>query len=51
MNVFDKYKYVAQYWKGGPEIVVNTYTPTPITYIIDNHNGKVYNGNWEEIQS
>ena len=49
MNVFKQYKYAAQYWKGGPEIVVNTYTPTPITYIRDNHNGKVYNANWEEI--
>ena len=51
MNAFKQYQYVSQYWKGGPEIVVNTYTPTPITYIRDNSNGKVYDANWREIGS
>ena len=49
MNVFKKYPYVAQYWKGGPAIVVNSMTPIPIYNIKDNTNGKIYDANWREI--
>lgn len=50
MKVFKKYKYAAQYWQeGGQAIVVNTYTPTPITYIQDNSNGKIYDERWREV--
>lgn len=49
-NVFNTYAYAAQFWQGGPSIVVNTLTPTPISYIRDNSNGKVYGNNWQEIR-
>ena len=49
LNVFKKYKYVAQYWKGGPAIVVNSVTPVPISYIRENNTGKIYDANWQEL--
>lgn len=49
LNVFKKYKFAAQYWKGGPAIVVNSLTPTKISYIRDNSNGKIYDANWQEL--
>lgn len=49
-QVFEKYSYVAQYWEGTTAIVVNTFKPTPISYIRDNHTGKIYDGNWNELQ-
>lgn len=51
MNVFKKYRYAAQYWQGGPAIVVNSVasTPTPIAYVRDNMTGKVYDADWKEI--
>ncbi len=50
MNALKTYKYVAQYWQGGPAIVVNTFTHTPISYILDKSTGKIYDANWQEIQ-
>lgn len=46
-NVFKKYKYAAQYWKGGPTIVVNSVTPVEIDYIRDNTNSIFFNSKWE----
>ena len=49
VKAFKHYPFVAQYWKGGPAIVVNSLKPLPITYIKDNQTGKMYNGNWQKI--
>lgn len=44
-----KYPYVAQYWQGGPAIVVTSYAATPITWYCDNSNGQKFYGNGEPL--
>lgn len=48
-NAFNKYSYIAQSWKNGKSIVVNSLTPVKISLITDNRTGKSYNANWQEI--
>lgn len=41
-QAMSKYPYVAQYWKGGPAIVVTSWVKTPIWKCLDKRTGKVF---------
>lgn len=43
-QAMSKYPYVAQYWQGGPAIVVTTWKNTPIWKVVDNRNTKRFDG-------
>lgn len=49
-RALSKYKYAGQYWANGDAICVNTFESTPIWCILDNHNGKWYDKDWNEIE-
>ena len=49
-KALEDYPYIAQYWEGGPEIVVNSSIPVKISRIKENKTGKIYDADWNEIK-